>query len=233
MRTESSKDEYLIRGRNGLETCLILSEEYSQLFSKRKFMERETVKDVLRRFNDSGVRYCLIGGLALAHHSIPRQTQDVDVLVLSEDIPQVQQLLQGHEQRGTAVVLIFQIGDTRIDVLPANLRAKRAAVLNAVEGMMDDLPVKVASLRDLILLKLWAIPDRPERVKRMQDQTDVIGLIELNPGSVAATDIAYICQTLISMAYTPEEAKKYRAQVEWLNSELDNLDLSHLRYPLA
>jgi hypothetical protein len=96
MRTESSKDEYLIRGRNGLETCLILSEEYAQLFSKRKFMERETVKDVLRRFNDSGARYCLIGGLALAHHSIPpipRQTQDVDVLVLSEDVPQVQQLL--------------------------------------------------------------------------------------------------------------------------------------------
>jgi hypothetical protein len=61
----------------------------------------------------------------------------------------------------------------------------------------------------------------------------VIGLIELNPGSVSATDIAYICQTLISMAYTPEEAKKYRTQVEWLNSELDNLGLSRLRYPLA
>jgi len=70
-------------------------------------MERDTVKDVLRRFNEGGVRYCLVGGLALAHHSIPRQTQDVDIMVLPEDLPLVQRLLKGHEQRGTAVVMIF------------------------------------------------------------------------------------------------------------------------------
>ena len=81
-------------------------------------MERETVKEVLRRLNESGARYCLIGGLALAHHSIPRLTQDVDILILPEDI-------------------------------------------------------------------------------------------------------AYICRALLATADTPEDVKKYRAQIEWLNGVLE------------
>src|SRR3989442_4125472 len=139
MSAVPSQEEYLMPDRNGLETSVILSEQAP--LCKRRFMERETVKDVLRRFNESGVRYCLVGGLALAHHSIPRLTQDVDVLVLQEDLPLVQRLLQGHEQRGTAVVMIFQIGDTRIDIIPADLRAKRIAVLEAIEDVLEELPV--------------------------------------------------------------------------------------------
>ncbi|HXU37955.1 MAG TPA: hypothetical protein VN937_16450 [Blastocatellia bacterium] len=195
-------------------------------------MERETVKDVLRRFNDGGVRYCLVGGLALAHHSVPRLTQDVDIMVLPEDLPLVQRLLKGHELRGTAVVMVFQIGDTRIDIISADLRAKRAAVLGAIDDVLDDLLVKVSGLRDLILLKMWAIPDRPEMSKRMQDETDVVRLIEFNPQKVSAEDIAYICRNLQLLAYTAEDAKKYRTQIEWLNSVLEKLGLSDRKYDL-
>ena len=130
-------------------------------------------------------------------------------------------------------MLIFQIGDTRIDIIPANLRAKRAVVLSAIDDVMDELPVKVANLRDLILLKLWAAPERPELRKRTQDESDVIGLIELNPEKVSAEDIAYICQNLLAMAYTPEDMKKARAQVEWLNGILEKLGLSDRRFQLA
>lgn len=195
-------------------------------------MERDTVKDVLRRFNEGGVRYCLVGGLALAHHSVPRLTQDVDIMVLPEDLPLVQRLLKGHELRGTAVVMVFQIGDTRIDIISADLRAKRAAVLDAIEDLLDGLLVKVSGLRDLILLKMWAIPDRPEMSKRMQDETDVVRLIEFNPEKVSVEDIAYICRNLQLLPYTAEDAKKYRTQIEWLNGVLDTLGLSDRRYDL-
>jgi predicted nucleotidyltransferase len=231
MRLTTSKEEYLIPGHNGLETCVILSE--TRFFAERRSMQRETVKDVLRRFNENGVRYCLVGGLALAHHAIPRRTEDMDIMVLQEDLPLVQQLLKGYEQRGTAVVLIFQVGETRIDIIPATLRAKRAAVLGAIESMMDDLPVKVASLRDMILMKVWAAPERPEMGKRMQDETDVVGLIELNREQVSAEDIAYICRTLLGMAYTVEQMSQARAQVEWLNGVLEKLGLSDRRFPLV
>jgi hypothetical protein len=231
MNNGARREEYLIQGHNGLETCVILSEEYA-LFAKRKLMERETVKEVLSRFNQGGVRYCLVGGLAMAHHSIPRQTQDMDLLVLPEDLPLVGQLLQGHQVRGTAVVLIFQIGATRVDILPANLWAKREAVLHAIEDVLDDVPVRVANLRDLILLKMWAAPERPERSKRLRDQTDVVELIEFNPGKVSPDDIAYVCRCLLALAYTPEDVRKYRDQIEWLNSELDKLELHDHSYPL-
>lgn len=209
MSTVPSQEEYLIRGHNGLETCVILSED--GFLGKRKFMEREVLKDLLRRFNEGGVRYCLVGGLALAHHSIPRQTQDVDIMVLPEDLPLVQRLLKGHEQRGTAVVMIYQIGETRIDIMPANLQAKRTAVLEAIDDVIEELPVRVANLRDLILLKMWAIPDRPERSKRMQDETDVVALLEMNPERVSAEDIAYICRSLLALAHTPEDKQPSRS----------------------
>jgi predicted nucleotidyltransferase len=223
MRICSTKEDYLIPGHNGLETCVILSE--NTLFPEKRFMERNTVKDVLRRFNENGVRYCLVGGLALAHHSVPRSTQDVDIMVMPEDLPLVQSLLQGYQQRGTSVVLIFQVGDTRIDIIPANLRATRRAVLDAIDDTIDELPVRVANLRDLILLKMWAALDRPEMVKRNQDETDVIGLIELNPERISAEDIAYICRSLLALAYTPEDVKKYSTQIEWLNTVLEKLGL--------
>lgn len=200
------------------------------MLGKGRGMESETVKDVLRRFNENGIRYCLVGGLAVGQHAVPRQTQDVDVLVLPEDVPLVQQLLKGYQSRGTAVVLIFEIGPTRIDIIPGNLRAKRAAVLNAIAGALDELPVKIAHLRDMILLKLWVAPERPELSKQMRDEADIVELIELNLEKVTHEDIAYICEATLVMAYTAEEINNARERIQWLSDVIETLGLSDRRY---
>ncbi len=196
-------------------------------------MERDTVKDILRQFNERGIRYCLIGGLALAYHSIPRMTQDVDLLVIPEDMPLVQQVLAGHELHGTSVVLVFQVGATRIDVQPANLRAKREAVLSAIEDLLDEQMVKVVNLRDLLFLKMWAVPMRHEMRKRAQDETDIIGLLEFNSEKVTAEMISYICRALLAMVYSAEDTATYRAQIEWLNDLLSKLGLGDRCYQLS
>ncbi len=232
MITGTVQADYCIKGHNGLETSVILSEDYARMFAKGKFMERATVKDVLRQFNERGIRYCLIGGLALAHHSIPRMTQDVDLLVLPEDMPLVQQVLAGHQLRGTAVVLIFQVGTTKIDVQPANLRAKREAVLSAIDDALDEQMVKVVNLRDLLMLKMWAAPERHEMGKRAQDEADIINLLEFNSKKVTTEMIGYICRVLLGMVYTAEDAAKYRAQIEWLNQILEKLGLGDRCYTL-
>ena len=193
-------------------------------------MERETIKDVLKRLNENGVRYCLVGGLALAHHSIPRVTQDVDLLVLPEDLPRVEELLKGHELRGTSVALIFKIGETRFDIIPANLRSKRQAVTNAIDEIFEGETIKVANLRDMIFLKLWASSERRDLAKRAMDEADIIGLIQLNPEQVSVEDIDYACRTLLAMAYTPEEMRKYQAKVDWLNGVLDKLEMADRKY---
>ena len=228
--TNSAREEYLMPGRSGLDTAITLSERYPQFFAGRKFMERETIKDVLQRFNEKGIRYCLVGGLALAHHSIPRVTQDVDVLVLPEDLPKVEELLRGHEVSGTSVALIFKIGETRFDIIPANLQSKRQAVINAIDEIFEGETIKVANLRNMIFLKLWASSERRDLAKRMQDETDVTGLIQLNPEQVSAEDIEYACRTLLGMAYTPEEMRKYQAKVEWLNGVLLELEMADRKY---
>ena len=233
MITGTRHADYCIQGHNGLETSVILSEEYAGWFARGKFMERATVKDILRQFNERGIRYCLIGGLALAHHSIPRMTQDVDLLVIPEDMPLVQQVLAGYELHGTSVVLVFQVGATKIDVQPANLRAKREAVLSAIDDLIDEQMVKVVNLRDLLFLKMWAVPMRHEMGKRSQDQTDIIGLLEFNSEKVTAEMISYICRALLAMVYSAEDTAKYRTQIEWLNNLLEELGLGHCRYQLS
>ncbi len=44
MSASSTKEEHLIKGHNGLETCVILSEDYARMFAKREFVAVKVVK---------------------------------------------------------------------------------------------------------------------------------------------------------------------------------------------
>jgi hypothetical protein len=220
----------LLPGLNGVETCLTLSEEYGDLFGGRKLMEQERVRDILRVLNEAQIRYAIIGGVAMGFHSIPRATQDIDVLVRREDIPRVQRLLQPYYRRGTAVVMVFDVEGTHLDVLPATLRYGRTAIDNAVEVRVHGIPAKVVSVRDLVLLKLFAIPDRPDPVKAMQDRTDVAALLRDNADTISQDDIIYLVRTLLGLAFTREDVLKYQQLIMWLNETLDLLGMADRRY---
>jgi predicted nucleotidyltransferase len=231
---ESQLEEHrlsgLLPGLNGVETCLTLSEEYGDLFWGRKLMERERVQDILRMLNEAHIQYAIIGGVALGYHATPRATQDIDILVRREDIPRVQRLLQPYYQRGTAVVMVFDVEGTHLDILPANLLLKREAVDNAIEVLVHDIPAKVVSVRDLLLLKLLAIPDRPELDKRRQDEADVTALLRQNADKISPDDIAYIARSLRGLVFTREDVQKYQQLLTWLNETLELLGLADKRY---
>jgi hypothetical protein len=227
---EESRFTGLLPGLNGVETCLTLSEEYGDLFGGRKRMERERVRDILRMLNEARIRYAIIGGVALGYHSIPRATQDIDVLVRREDIPRVQRLLQPYYCRGTAVVMVFDVAGTHLDVLPATLRYGRTAIDNAVEVMVHDIPAKVVSVRDLLLLKLFAIPDRPDPIKAMQDRTDVAALLRDNADTISQEDITYLVRSLLGLAFTRRDVEKYQQLIRWLNETLDLLGMADRCY---
>jgi len=124
-------------------------------------MERERVRDILRTLSEAQIHYAIIGGVAMGYHTIPRATQDIDVLVSREDIPQVQRLLQPYYRRGTAVVMVFDVDGTHLEVLPATLQYGRTAIDNAIEVLVHGIPAKVVSVRDLLLLKLFASKRSP------------------------------------------------------------------------
>jgi hypothetical protein len=227
---DQQQSDDLLPGRNGVETCLMLSEEYGDLFWGRKLMERDKVRAILQALNAEHIHYAIIGAVALGYHATPRATQDIDVLVTRDDVPRVQRLLQRYYLRGTAVVMVFDVDGTHLDVLPANLRLTRAAIDNAIDVLVHDVPAKVVSVRDLLLLKLLAIPDRPDPVKAMQDRTDVAALLRDNPDKISREDIGYLARNLRGLVFTHEDAQKYADLIRWLNETLELLGLADRRY---
>ena len=227
---EKQRSNHLLQARNGAETCLALSEEYGDLFWGGKLIERDKVRAILQTLNAAQVRYAIIGAVALGYHATPRATQDIDVLVNHEDIPRVQRLFRPYYLRGTAVVMVFDVEGTHLDVLPAHLRLGRAAIDNAVDVLVGDVPTKVVSVRDLLLLKLLAVPDRPDPAKAMQDRADVAALLRDCAESISQADIEYIAKSLLGLAFTREDFEKYQGVVRWLNETLELLGMAERRY---
>ena len=114
-------------------------------------MERDTVKAILRTLNDEHIRYAIVGAVALGYYISPRATQDIDMLVRREDVRRVQRLFRPYYLQETAVVMIFDVEGTHVDVLPANLRLKQTAIDHAIDVLVHDVPAKVVSVKDLLL----------------------------------------------------------------------------------
>jgi hypothetical protein len=228
---QPTREELLLPGKNALETAVALG-EFGNPFKGERFMQREKVRWLFEQLNEHGIRYALVGGLAVAHYAIPRMTQDVDILVLQEDAGKLLQLLRPYYARGTAQVMFFLIDETRLDVLIATLRYQRAAVLNAQEGTYEGVPIKVISPRDLVLMKLLAAWERPSEVDREQDRVDIMRILSAFGHQLTPDDIAYIAERLRELCFLPEEFARWRERMEWLNQTLQRLNLSHLTYPL-
>jgi hypothetical protein len=228
---QPTREELLLPGKNALETAVALG-EFGNPFKGERFMQREKVRWLFEQLNEHGIRYALVGGLAVAHYAIPRMTQDVDILVLQEDAGKLLQLLRPYYARGTAQVMFFLIDETRLDVLIATLRYQRAAVLNAQEGTYEGVPVKVINPRDLVLMKLLAAWERPSEVDREQDRVDIMRILSAFGHQLTPDDIAYIAERLRELCFLPEEFARWRERMEWLNQTLHRLNLAHLQYPL-
>jgi hypothetical protein len=228
---QPTREELLLPGKNALETAVALG-EFGNPFKGERFMQREKVRWLFEQLNEHGIRYALVGGLAVAHYAIPRMTQYVDILVLQEDAGKLLQLLRPYYARGTAQVMFFLIDETRLDVLIATLRYQRAAVLNAQEGTYEGVPVKVISPRDLVLMKLLAAWERPSEGKSDLDRADITSLLENFGHQLNPDDIAYIADRLRELCFLPEEFARWRERMEWLNQTLHRLNLAHLQYPL-
>lgn len=228
---QPTREELLLPGKNALETAVALG-EFGDPFKGERFMQREKVRWLFEQLNEHGIRYALVGGLAVAHYAIPRMTQDVDILVLQEDAGKLLQLLRPYHARGAGQAMFFLIDETRLDVLIATLRYQRAAVLNAQEGTYEGVPVKVVNPRDLVLMKLLAAWEHPSEGKSDLDRADITLLLENFGHRLTPDDIAYIAERLRELCFLPEEFARWRERMEWLNQTLQRLNLSHLQFPL-
>ena len=144
-------------------------------------------EEFLERFLDllttSGVRYCLIGGLAVNAYAEPVVSLDLDVVV---DPTQIDAVATALAQRyvvrrfGHTINVSAPESDIRVQIQtdPRYLAFLPHATAREVLGIM----LPVARLEDVLQGKIWAALDPTRRrSKRQKDLADIARLLEAHP----------------------------------------------------
>ena len=128
----------------------------------------EEFERLVSELEKQGVRYALVGGVAMAFYAEPRFTKDIDLLVDSKDFEKTKGILEtdGYFEsvspstfRKVAIELhsflkvVNEEDEMLIDILVAKAEEVRKIIQNAVEAESEEGKVMVASKKDLIWLK--------------------------------------------------------------------------------
>ena len=142
---------------------------------------------IAKVFETERIPYALVGGVAIAFHSVPRFTKDIDILINPQARDQVSKALksEGYFEstsprtfKDTELTMhrfmkIVDGDEMLIDVLLGGTERHREIVANAVDAESAEVKVKLASKEDLIWLKLAR--------NSKQDQADIEGLEDEEP----------------------------------------------------
>lgn len=138
------------------------------------------IAQIVSALNDTGVRFALIGGLALAPHKVIRATQDVDLLVDADDADTIDRTVTTIGYRclhRSAEAANYQRDDERLDFVYAGRPIARRLLATAVEHATPFGPLRVISAEGIIGFKLQALVNDP---RRTQDREDIKGLLRAN-----------------------------------------------------
>ena len=64
-----TREDYFLKGRNGLELAVIISDRLGNVWGGPILMEWEKVKFILRTLNENEIRYAIIGGIAMGQYA--------------------------------------------------------------------------------------------------------------------------------------------------------------------
>ncbi len=147
------------------------------------------LEEVAATLKDLGVRYALIGGLALASHKVVRATQDIDLLVDSGHADKIDNALLKLGYRclyRSGDAGNYQRGDERLDFLYATRPSARNLLSRASERATALGPLHVVGAEGLIAFKLQALVNNP---RRAQDLEDIRALLRANRGDLDMAEV--------------------------------------------
>jgi len=128
----------------------------------------EGFKRLVSELEKQGVRYALVGGVAMAFYTEPRFTRDIDLLVDSDDFDKAKGILEKDGYFASAPPWLFrnvaielhrflkvvnEEDEMLIDILVPKSDEIRKIISNALEAESEEGKVIVANKRDLIFLK--------------------------------------------------------------------------------
>jgi predicted nucleotidyltransferase len=140
----------------------------------------QQIAQAVAALHAAGVRFALIGGLALAWHDVVRGTRDVDLLVEEDDAAAADAAFAGLGYQRvfrSDEVATYARDDERIDVLLARRPAARRLLAEASGGSPDVPHLRIVSAEGLIGFKLQALVNDPTRT---QDLEDIRALLRAN-----------------------------------------------------
>jgi hypothetical protein len=130
--------------------------------------------EVRRLLQDAGVRFKLVGGVAVVHHGYARTTEDVDVLVESDAGVRLQGSLESHGfERVSESRLRHVASGVRVDLLVAGTPMPRAG-----SGKYPSPDALLASPRDPSVIGLAGLLELKLRSHRHRDIADVVELLK-------------------------------------------------------
>lgn len=148
------------------------------------------IEELVGALNRLGVRFALIGGLALTPHKVIRATQDIDMLtdaISADDIDQELLRLGYRCIHRSAEAGNYLRGDERVDFLYAHRPAARHLLAGAAEFTTPFGVLRVVSPEGLIGFKLQALVNDPRRTQHL---ADIRALIRANRATLNMADCA-------------------------------------------
>lgn len=146
------------------------------------------VKHLARDLDENGIRYCVIGGLALGIHNYSRSTEDIDILVAEEDFPKIKEKLirRGYTLRPGSKKNMYMhtgAGKVPVDVLVEGDKEGNITLPNPLK-----VRVKIGGVWYLELPRLIEFKLRAGRPRDIQDVLQLIASNELEEDYVNKLD---------------------------------------------
>lgn len=167
---------------------------------ERRGLVWDTLRRVALQLQRLNVSYAVVGGVALQHFGIQRSTQDVDILVTSQDLNAIHTGLIGHgytRKSPTSKHLRDNVTRVRIKFLetgefPGDGKPKSVSFPDPKNLPLEsDQNIPFVDLRTLIELKLASAISAAHRIKDRADVLDLIHACNL-PASFADRLDAYV-----------------------------------------
>ena len=148
-------------------------------------------------FRKAGVSIVLIGGFAVNHYKVTRQTIDIDFLCTKENYKKIQELLENEGYKTYREEENFiQLENEKLRLMDIDFMFVDKGTFNKIEESGREIEIAeqrfvIPSLYHLIALKLHSINNNPKR--EITDFPDIIRLIVNNSIDINDYDFKGLC----------------------------------------
>ncbi|MCH7592793.1 MAG: hypothetical protein IH989_08450 [Planctomycetes bacterium] len=157
----------------------------------------ETLKMLAKDFDEAGIEYAIIGGMALNAHGYRRETVDVDVLIRPDGLEEFRNRLVGRGYVGTFSGAKKSFRNTRTNTVvefiatgeyPGDGKPKPVAFPDPAKVKISIDGICVVDLPTLINLKLASGMTQPARRRDLADVQELIRILSLKREYVSQLD---------------------------------------------